>query len=399
MSLTHNSPLMNTYNRQNVRFARGDGIWLWDDHFQKYMDAISGIAVTNLGHSNPNISAAISQQASRVMHTSNLYHIDIQEELGEKLTVLAGMDKVFFCNSGTEANEAAIKLARLYGHQKGIELPTIVVMQNAFHGRTMAALTATDNEKIKQGFGPFLDGFVRVPFNDLPALEAVFAQNPNIVAVLAEPVQGEGGVIPATQAWMQGVRALCDRYDALLMLDEIQTGMGRTGSMFAYQQFGILPDVMSLAKALGNGFPIGAMLARGKAAEVFAPGNHGTTFGGNYMACAAALAVLGVFERRPELIENARSFGQYLHKRFETELADLPQIKAVRSMGLMIGIQLDRPCGELVQMALNKHHLLINVTRGDTIRLLPPLTLDTQEAITLFDGVVDTIREFLKTSQ
>ncbi len=391
-----NSPLMSTYNRINLRFTRGEGGWLWDEQNTAYFDGISGIAVCNLGHSHPAVTQAICQQAGQLVHTSNLYHIEKQEQLGQALVSASGMDKVFFCNSGTEANEAAIKLARLYGHNKGIALPTIVVMESSFHGRTMAALTATDNDKIKVGFGPYLEGFLRVPFNNLEALTEAFANNPNIVAVLAEPVQGEGGVTPATQAWMQGARALCDQYDALLMLDEIQTGIGRTGSLFAFQQFGIMPDVMSLAKALGNGVPIGATLARGKAAEVFAPGNHGTTFGGNPLACAAGLAVMTELNNNPSLLSNASEMGKMMRQQFSEQLADVSQhIKAIRGMGLMIGIQLDRPCADLVKTAMEKHHLLINVTRGDTVRLLPPLIMTQAEADQLVTGVVAVIRDFL----
>lgn len=391
-----NSPLMSTYSRINLRFTRGEGGWLWDEQNTAYFDGISGIAVCNLGHSHPAVTQAICQQAGQLVHTSNLYHIKKQEQLGQVLVSASGMDKVFFCNSGTEANEAAIKLARLYGHHKGIELPTIVVMESSFHGRTMAALTATDNDKIKVGFGPYLDGFLRVPFNDLNALTQAFAKHSNIVAVLAEPVQGEGGVTPATQEWMQGARALCDQYDALFMLDEIQTGIGRTGSLFAFQQFGIMPDVMSLAKALGNGVPIGATLARGKAAEVFAPGNHGTTFGGNPLACAAGLAVMTEFNNNPNLLTTASELGQMMREQFHQQLAEVSQhIKAIRGMGLMIGIQLDRPCADLVKRAMEKHRLLINVTRGDTVRLLPPLVMTQAEADQLVRGVVDVIRDFL----
>lgn len=392
------SHLMPTYARLPVAFEKGQASTLWDKQGKPYLDAISGIAVCNLGHAHPEITQAICQQASQLVHTSNLYEVPNQEALGDALVHAAGMEKAFFCNSGTEANEAAIKLARLYGHKKGIELPTIIVMENSFHGRTMAALTATGNEKIKEGFGPLLTGFVRVPYNDLAAVEAVFAQNKDVVAVLAEPVQGEGGVIPAQRDWMQGLRRLCDQHDALLMLDEIQTGIGRTGSMFACQQFGITPDVMTLAKALGNGVPIGAMLTRGKAASVFAPGNHGTTFGGNPLACAAGLAVIGIFNAQPELFDRAKNLGEQLQSAFAQSLANQDGIKAIRGMGLMIGIQLDRPCNELVKHALEQHQLLINVTRGDTVRLLPPLVITDAEAERLVAGVSDVIRQFLNTN-
>lgn len=390
--------LMPTYARLPVAFARGEGPWLWDEAGTRYLDAISGIAVCNLGHAHPAIAQALCEQAQTLVHTSNLYRVGKQEQLGAQLVAASGMDNVFFCNSGTEANEAAIKLARLHGHQKGISLPTILVMENSFHGRTMAALTATGNEKIKEGFGPMLEGFVRVPYNDSAAAKAAFAANPNIVAVLVEPVQGEGGVVPANSEWMRDLRALCDAHDALLMLDEIQTGIGRTGSLFAFQQLGVTPDVMTLAKALGNGVPIGAMLARGKAAGVFAPGNHGTTFGGNPLACAAGLAVLDTLSTHSDLIDQARLLGARMREAFAEQLAGVAGIKVIRGMGLMIGIQLDRPCTELVKIALEKHQLLINVTRGDTVRLLPPMILTHEQADQIVAGVSDIIRDFLNTN-
>ena len=390
--------LMPTYARLPVTFTKGEGAWLWDTNGTRYLDAISGIAVCNLGHAHPAMTQAICSQAAQLVHTSNLYQIEKQEQLGTALVEAAGMDKAFFCNSGTEANEAAIKLARLYGHKKGIRLPTIIVMENSFHGRTMAALTATGNEKIKEGFGPMLDGFVRVPYNDLAAVQSVFANNPNIVAVLVEPVQGEGGVVPANIDWLQGLRDLCDQHNAFLMMDEVQTGLGRTGSLFAFQQLGVLPDVMTLAKALGNGMPIGAMLTKGEAATVFAPGNHGTTFGGNPLACAAGLAVLDTLAAHPEYISGAISMGNKLKADFAAALSDCSGIKAIRGLGLMIGIQLDRPCAELVKIAMEKHQLLINVTRGDTVRLLPPLIMTDDQAALLVAGVSDIIREFLNTN-
>lgn len=392
------SHLMPTYSRLPVTFTRGEGVWLWDDQNNRYLDAISGIAVCNLGHCHPAVTQAICQQAGQLVHTSNLYHIERQEELGDALVEASGMDKVFFCNSGTEANEAAIKLARLYGHKKGIALPTIIVMENSFHGRTMAALTATGNEKIKEGFGPMLEGFLRVPYNDIHAAEQAFASNPNIVAVLVEPVQGEGGVLPADPIWCQRLRDLCQQHDALMMIDEVQTGMGRTGKLFAFQHHNFLPDVVTLAKGLGNGMPIGAMMTRGKAAEVFAPGNHGTTFGGNPLACAAGLAVLNTLKQHPEHIRNATEQGNWMRAEFSRRLADLSGIKVIRGLGLMIGIQLDRPCAELVKQALEKHHLLINVTRGDTVRLLPPLVMTADDAELIVSGVCDVIREFLNSN-
>lgn len=392
------SHLMPTYSRLPVTFTRGEGVWLWDDQNNRYLDAISGIAVCNLGHCHPAVTQAICQQAGQLVHTSNLYQIERQEVLGDELVEASGMDKVFFCNSGTEANEAAIKLARLYGHKKGIALPTIIVMENSFHGRTMAALTATGNEKIKEGFGPMLEGFLRVPYNDIHAAEQAFVSNPNIVAVLVEPVQGEGGVLPADPIWCQRLRDLCQQHDALMMIDEVQTGMGRTGKLFAFQHHNFLPDVVTLAKGLGNGMPIGAIMTRGKAAEVFAPGNHGTTFGGNPLACAAGLAVLNTLKQHPEHISNATEQGNWMRAEFSRRLADLSGIKVIRGLGLMIGIQLDRPCAELVKQALEKHHLLINVTRGDTVRLLPPLVMTADDAELIVSGVCDVIREFLNSN-
>lgn len=392
------SHLMPTYSRLPVTFTRGEGVWLWDDQNNRYLDAISGIAVCNLGHCHPAVTQVICQQAGQLVHTSNLYQIERQEVLGDELVEASGMDKVFFCNSGTEANEAAIKLARLYGHKKGIALPTIIVMENSFHGRTMAALTATGNEKIKEGFGPMLEGFLRVPYNDIHAAEQAFVSNPNIVAVLVEPVQGEGGVLPADPIWCQRLRDLCQQHDALMMIDEVQTGMGRTGKLFAFQHHNFLPDVVTLAKGLGNGMPIGAMMTRGKAAEVFAPGNHGTTFGGNPLACAAGLAVLNTLKKHPEHISNATEQGNWMRAEFSRRLADLSGIKVIRGLGLMIGIQLDRPCAELVKQVLEKHHLLINVTRGDTVRLLPPLVMTADDAELIVSGVCDVIREFLNSN-
>lgn len=392
------SHLMPTYSRLPVTFTHGEGVWLWDDQNNRYLDAISGIAVCNLGHCHPAVTQAICQQAGQLVHTSNLYQVQRQEALGDALAEASDMDKVFFCNSGTEANEAAIKLARLYGHKKGIALPTIVVMENSFHGRTMAALTATGNEKIKEGFGPMLEGFLRIPYNDIAAATQAFASNPNIVAVLVEPVQGEGGVLPADPTWCAHLRDLCQAHDALMMIDEVQTGIGRTGKLFAFQHHQFLPDVVTLAKGLGNGMPIGAMMTRGKAAEVFAPGNHGTTFGGNPLACAAGLAVLDTLKLHPEYMAHATELGKTMRAEFSRRLADLSGIKVIRGLGLMIGIQLDRPCAELVKRALEKHHLLINVTRGDTVRLLPPLVMTQDDAELIVSGVCDVIREFLNTN-
>jgi acetylornithine/N-succinyldiaminopimelate aminotransferase len=390
---TMSDTLMHTYKRLPVNFTHGEGAWLWDDQDKRYLDAVSGIAVCNLGHAHPAVANAVCEQAGRLVHTSNLYGIPNQDQLGETLTRLAGMDRVFFANSGAEANEAAIKLARLYGHNKGIELPVIVVAEQSFHGRTLATLTATGSRKVQAGFEPLVQGFVRVPYGDVEALEAVAAHQHHVVAVLLEPLQGEGGVnIPAND-YLNRVRDICDAHDWLMMLDEIQTGMGRTGRLFAHQHNGISPDVMTLAKGLGNGVPIGACLAKGKAAEVFGPGNHGSTFGGNPLACAAAQAVCDTLQAE-QLTERAATLGDQLLADFRAALADLDGVRDIRGLGLMIGIELDRPCGELVTRALDQG-LLINVTADTVIRLLPPLVMDAVQAKQLTDGVIQLVTDFL----
>ena len=366
-----NEHLMSTYARLPVAFARGAGAWLWDEQDRRYLDALSGIAVCGLGHAHPDIAAAVSEQAATLLHTSNLYRIPLQETLGARLCELAGMDRVFFCNSGAEANEAAIKLARRLGHARGIDLPRIVVMDGAFHGRTLATLTATANAKAQQGFGPLVEGFIRVPFGDLDALERLATQEGGIVAVLLEPVQGEGGIRIASPEYLQGVRRLCDRQGWLMMVDEIQSGMGRSGAWFAHQHAGITPDVMTLAKALGNGVPIGACLARGGAAEALQPGSHGTTFGGNPLACRAALTVLDVLERE-QWINSVSTRANQLVDALRDALADLPIVRDIRYQGFLIGIELDRPAPTLPALALEEG-ILINVTAERVIRLLPPL--------------------------
>ena len=377
--------LMSTYKRLPVTFARGEGVWLWDTEGKQYLDALSGIAVCNLGHANAKVADAICAQSRTLVHTSNVYGIANQAKLAESLIRVAGMDKAFFGNSGAEANEAAIKLARLYGHNKGITNPTVIVMENSFHGRTLATLTATGNRKVQAGFEPLVQGFVRAPFNDIEALEKIAAHNKEIVAVLVEPVQGEGGIYIPDAGYLDKVRAICDKHDWLMMLDEIQTGMCRTGKWFSHQHSKSLPDVMTLAKALGNGMPIGACLARGKAAEVFQPGNHGSTFGGNPLACAAALAVVDEMEKQ-NLAAKAVTMGERLVTGLRTALANCVQVKAVRGQGLMVGIELAEPCAELVPQALEKG-LLINVTAERVIRLLPPLIIEATE----IDRIVDTL--------
>ena len=387
--------LMNTYSRQPVTFTRGEGVWLWDDNGKRYLDALAGVAVNGLGHAHPDLVAAISKQAGQLIHVSNIYGIAEQAKLADKLCSLSGMDKVFVCNSGAEANEAAIKLARLYGHQKNIEAPEIIVMERAFHGRTLATLSATGNRKVQAGFEPLVSGFVRVPFDDLDAVRQVASRNTNVVAVLVEPIQGEGGInIPMDAAgYLQGLREICDQNGWLLMLDEVQSGIGRTGTFFAYQHTDIVPDVMTLAKGLGSGVPIGACLAAGKAAEVFTPGKHGSTFGGNPLACTAALTTLDVIEQQ-RLHVHAEQMGDWLAQTLRDSLKDVTGFKRVRNAGLMIGIELDRSCGELVGQGLAAG-LLINVTADTVVRLLPPLIINQEEAQQLIDILVPLIRKFL----
>jgi len=387
------SALMATYSRLPVTFEKGEGVWLWDTDGKKYLDALSGVAVCSLGHAHPTIAEAICKQASTLVHTSNIYGIANQQALGEALTALSGMERVFFGNSGAEANEAAIKLARLHGHARGITEPTIIVMENSFHGRTMATLTATGNRKVQAGFEPLVRGFTRVPYGDLDAIRNVAASANNIAAILVEPVQGEGGVNVPGAGYLAGIREICDRQGWLMMVDEIQTGMSRTGSWFAFQQEGILPDVMTLAKALGNGMPIGACLASGPAADLFGPGSHGSTFGGNPLACAAALAVVGTM-REQDLPEKATLLGDRIANGLGAALDGIDAVREIRHKGCMIGIELDRPCGELVSKGLEAG-LLINVTAGNVIRLLPPLVMNNEEADALVKGLAATVREFL----
>lgn len=384
--------LMSTYGRLPVTFDRGEGAWLYDSDGNRYLDALSGVAVTALGHSHPAVVKAIQEQAARLMHTSNVYHIRRQEELGELICKLTGMERAFFCNSGAEANEAAIKLARLYGHRKGVERPTVIVMERAFHGRTMATLTASGNRKIQAGFEPLVAGFTRAPYADLEALKTIARNNADVVAVLMEPAQGEGGINIPPAGFLKALRQLCDERGWLLMLDEVQTGNGRTGTWFAYQHEDILPDVVATAKGLGNGMPIGACLARGVAAELFQPGHHGSTFGGNPLACAAALAVLHTIDR-DGLCANAAAEGDFLLSELRQRLGHIPGIVDIRGFGLMLGIELDRPCGELVQEALAQR-LLINVTADRVVRLLPPLILQRSESQQLIDTLCPLVERF-----
>jgi len=386
------SAVMQTYARLPVTFSHGEGIYLYDTEGRRYLDAISGIAVTGLGHAHPAVTAAIRDQADKLVHTSNLYRIEAQEQLAETLTGVAGMDNGFFCNSGAEANEAAIKLARLYGHRRAIGKPAIVVLEGAFHGRTLATLSATGNRKIQAGFEPLVTGFIRAPRNDTEALRQIAANNPDVVAVLAEPIQGEGGIQMLTGEYMRALREICDDHGWLLMLDEVQTGNGRTGTYFAYQGLGFIPDVVTTAKGLGNGVPIGACLARGTAADVLRAGQHGSTYGGNPLVCSAALAVVGSITEQ-QLGANATAMGQLIADTVAADTVASSQIREIRGRGLMLGIELARDCGELVGRGLEAG-LLLNVTAGNTLRLLPPLVIDEQEARTLAAGVLELIRGF-----
>ena len=383
--------LMSTYQPLALSFTKGLGTRLWDQAGREYLDAIAGVAVTNVGHSHPKIVSAISEQAGLLLHTSNLYSIDWQQQLAQKLTRLAGMERAFFNNSGAEANETALKIARLHGWHKGIEQPLVVVMENAFHGRTLGTLSASDGPAVRLGFSKLPGDFVKVPFGDLKALDQVQqAHGPRVVAILMEPIQGESGVQLAPPGYLKAVRELCHRRGWLMMLDEIQTGIGRTGQWFAFQHEGIVPDVMTLAKGLGNGIPIGACLARGKAAELFTPGSHGSTFGGNPLACRVACTVLDIIEEQ-QLRENARIQGERLLERLRAELADHPNVLAIRGQGLMIGIELKQPIRDLSLIAARDHSLLINVTRGQIIRLLPPLTIDEREVEMIVRGIALSI--------
>ena len=387
------SHLMNTYARLPIAFSHGDGCWVTDTDGKCYLDALSGIAVNTLGHNHPVLVAALAAQAGRILHSSNLYRIPQQEQLADKLAALAGMDEVFFCNSGCEANEAAIKLARLYGHQLGVDSPAIVVMEKAFHGRTMATLSATGNRQAQAGFEPLVSGFVRVRYNDLEAIKAIARSNKNIVAVMLEIVQGEGGVNIADIDFLRGLRALCDDCGWLLICDEVQCGTGRTGNWFAFQHSGIRPDLVTLAKGLGGGVPIGACLTAGKASGLFKPGNHGSTFGGNQLATTAALTTIAVIEK-DGLIDNALVVGGLIRDGLAQALAGSPGVVDIRGQGLMIGIELDRSCGELVTRAL-AIGLLINVTADRVVRLLPPLIFSADEARELVSRLAKLIGDFL----
>ena len=389
------SNVMNTYARLPVAFERGEGPWLWDTQNKRYLDALAGIAVCGLGHSHPSLTRVLCEQAGKLLHTSNLYTITLQEKLADRLTALSGMENVFFCNSGCEANEAAIKLARYFGHtKKNIDSPNIIVLEKSFHGRTMATLSATGSRKVQAGFEPLVSGFVRVPFDDLDAIRRVAEHNHNIVAVMVELVQGEGGINICHPDYLKGLRELCDSHDWLLMLDEVQSGMGRTGTWFAFQHSNIKPDVMTLAKGLANGLPIGACLTAGKAATLFSPGKHGSTFGGNPMVCAGALETLRVIEA-DKLMDNAVAIGEFFRARFSLALQGQSGVRQIRVKGLMVGIELDRPCGALVEQALGAG-LLINVTADSVVRLLPPLIFTRENAQQVIDILCPLIIRLLE---
>ena len=384
--------IMPTYGRIDVAFVRGEGPWLYDDQGNRYLDALSGLGVIALGHANPAIAKTLAAQSQQLLHTSNLYRIPSQEKLAEKLASLTGMENMFFGNSGAEANECAIKIARLYGHQKGIEEPCIIVADASFHGRTMATLTATGNRKVQAGFEPLVGGFARVPYNDLESIEQIAKQMQNIVAVLVEPIQGEAGIQIPDEKYLIGIREICDTQGWLMMLDEVQSGNCRTGAYFCYQHSGIIPDLVTTAKGLGNGVPIGVCLASGAAAQVFGPGNHGSTFGGNPLSCAVALTVLDEFERL-DIQKQVTAIGEHMLTQFSQRLGHLNVVREVRGKGLMIGIELEHPCTDLVQKALQKG-LLINVAADSIIRLLPPLIIDEQQADQICDivcGLVETL--------
>ncbi len=387
------SHVMNTYARLPVAFSHGEGVWLYDESGKRYLDALSGIAVSTLGHNHPRLVKAIAEQAGKVLHTSNLYRIPLQEQLSARIAELSGMDEVFFCNSGCEANEAAIKLARFYGHQKGVDVPHVIVMENAFHGRTLATLSATGNRKSQAGFEPLVTGFIRVPYKDIAAIRHVGERNHSVVAVMMEMIQGEGGINIADEGFLRELRALCDERGWLLICDEVQCGMGRTGKWFGWQHAGVKPDVMTLAKGLGSGVPIGACVAAGRAAGLFKPGNHGSTFGGNPLACAAGLATVKTIID-DKLMENAVAVGDAIRAGLAEALKGVDGLVEIRGRGLMIGIELGRPCAELVGKGLEAG-LLINVTAERVVRLLPPLTFSESDAQALVSLLAKLIRDFL----
>ncbi len=386
--------VMHTYGRLPMAMSHGQGCWVWDTDGKKYLDGLGGIAVNTLGHAHPKLVPALQEQIGRLIHTSNYYGAPLQEKLAAKLCELSGMSRVFFCNSGLEANEAALKIARKFGHDKGIDRPEVIVYEKAFHGRSIATLSATANPKIHAGFGPLVEGFVRVPLNDVSAIESAASEHPNVVAVFLEVIQGEGGVNPATPDYLRAIRRICDERGWLLMLDEVQCGIGRTGKWFAHQWAGIVPDVMPLAKGLGSGVPVGAVVCGPRAAEVLQPGNHGTTFGGNALAMRAGIETLRIMEE-DHLLDNAAAVGSALRASLTRELAGLSGVVEIRGLGLMLGIELDRPCGELLGQAADAG-LLISVTADRVVRLVPPLILSLAEAEQIATILGRLIRQFLQ---
>jgi acetylornithine aminotransferase len=385
--------LMGNYNPLSVEFDKGIGSWLIDMHGERYLDALSGIAVCGLGHSHPSISKVIAEQSANLIHTSNIYRIPLQEKLAEKLAGHSGMDNVFFCNSGAEANEAAIKLARLHAHKQKITNPVILVMHNSFHGRTMATISATGSPKAHQGFEPLLSGFKHIAFNDIEALKSSVNTIENIVAIMVEPIQGEGGIVIPNKNYLKTIRSICDKNNLLMIVDEVQTGMCRTGKWFAFQHEKILPDIMTIAKALGNGVPIGACLARGKSAKFFQAGSHGSTFGGNPLASSVALEVINILETK-KIDKHAAELGSYFLENFRKSLEGVQGIIDIRGKGLMMAIELEKNCPDLVEKALN-NKLLINVTSENVIRLLPPLIMTKLEADQVVSILTDTLKKYL----
>jgi len=388
------SHIMNTYARLPVAFVRGEGVWLWDDAGKKYLDGLAGIAVNTLGYAHPKLVRTISERAaSGIIHTSNLFEIPLQEAAADRIAEITGLDEVFFCNSGCEANEAAIKVARYYGHKRGVERPEIIVFEKAFHGRTLATLSATGSRKVQAGFEPLVSGFVRVPLDDLDAVRAIAEHNKSVVAVMIEPIQGEGGINVSRMEYLRGLKEICDRNEWLFISDEVQCGVGRTGRWFVYQHAGISPDVVPLAKGLGGGVPVGACVTGNRAKGVFTPGKHGSTFGGNPLACAAVVTTLDTMKEE-RLLENAASTGRVIRDGITQALAGVRGFVEVRGMGMMLGVELDRPCGDIVRMSLEKG-LVLNVTSENVIRLVPPLVMNADEGRQLVEILVDVVKTFL----
>jgi acetylornithine aminotransferase len=391
------SHLMNTYARQSIAFARGQGVWLWDEAGNKYLDALAGIAVNTLGHAHPALVKAVAEQAGRLIHTSNLYRVPLQERASDLIAEITGMDEVFFCNSGCEANEAAIKIARLYGHQKGIKEPHVIVMENAFHGRTLATLSATGSRKVQAGFEPLVPGFVRVALNDLETVRGIAERDSNVAAIMIEPIQGEGGINIARIEYLRALREICDRKEWLFIADEVQCGVGRTGRWFVCQHAGITPDVMPLAKGLAGGVPVGACVAAGRAKGVFKPGNHGSTFGGNPLAMAALIATIETV-KKDGLMANAERVGRTIRDGLGEALKGVAGVAEIRGMGLMIGVELDRACGDIVARALEAG-LIVNVTHDNVIRLLPALVTSEAEGRMIVERLAPVVKTFLAQSQ